>query len=110
MEVLQAEIINLIALILTACIGLVTQKVMSYLKKKGIVTQLQNHKEVTNIVVGAIEQTYKHLHGKEKLNMAKIEIMKIAKSKGIKISEKDLDLLIESSVREMNSVIRKEIK
>jgi ribosomal protein L20A (L18A) len=47
--------------------------------------QLESHKELVKIVVAGVEQVYAHLHGKEKLNMAKIEIIKLANSKGIKV-------------------------
>jgi LL-H family phage holin len=110
MEMLQAEILNLVAVVLAGCVGMATKGVMSYLKKKGIIAKIASHRELANIVVGAVEQTYKHLHGEEKLNLAKIELIKIAKEKGVKISEKELDLLIESSVKEMNKVIKSEIQ
>lgn len=106
MEMLQVEIINLIALIIAGCVGMVTKAVMSYLKKKGIIAKIEGNKEIANIVVGAVEQTYKHLHGEEKLNLAKIEVVKMAKDKGLKIGEKELDMLIESSVKEMNKAIK----
>lgn len=106
MEMLQAEVINFLAVVIAGCVGIATKAVMSYLKKKGIIAKIEGHKELANIVVGAVEQTYKHLHGEEKLNLAKIELIKLAKDKGLKITEKELDLLIESSVKEMNKAIK----
>lgn len=105
MEGIQAELINLVIIVLTACVGFVTQKVVSFLKKKGILTELDNNKKLVDIAVNAIEQTYKHLHGEEKMNLAKIELVKLMKKRGIKITDKELDLLIESSVKEMNQTI-----
>lgn len=110
MEALQAELINLIAVVLSVCIGLITKKVMSYLKKKGLVAQLDNNKEIVRLVVNAVEQTYKMNHGEEKFNLAKMELVKIMGSKKIKISEKEIDILIEAMVKEMNETIKKEIK
>lgn len=110
MESLYAEVINIIALVLAGALGLLAKQVVSFLKKKGIVAQIQSHQEIAKIVVGAVEQTYKHLHGEEKLNMAKLELIKLAKEKGIKISEKELDLLIEASVKEMNKAVKEELK
>lgn len=109
-ESLQAEIINLLALLIAGAVGLVAKQITSYLKKKGIIAQIESHKEIAKIVVGAVEQTYNHLHGQEKLNVAKIELIKMAKNKGIKISEKELDLLIESAVKEMNRAVKEELK
>jgi hypothetical protein len=110
MEMFQAELINFAIVVIAGCVGMVTKAVMSYLKKKGVIAKLISHKELANIVVGAVEQTYKHLHGEEKLNLAKIELIKIAKEKGVKISEKELDILIESSVKEMNKSIKEGLK
>ena len=106
MESLQTEIINLIGIILAGCVGAVTKYAVAYLKKKGIMSKIESHKALADIVVGAVEQTYKHLHGEEKLNLAKIELLKMAKDKGVKISEKELDVIIESAVKEMNKAIK----
>lgn len=109
MEVLHAEMINFIIVFFTVISGIVAKYVISYLKEKGIISKLNSNKELVGIAVRAVEQTYKHLHGEEKLNLAKIEVIKLAKSKGIKISEKELDLMIESSVREMNKSVKEEL-
>lgn len=109
MEAIQAEIINLVVAVLTACVGVVTTKVVSFLKKKGLITQLENNKAVVKIVVNAIDQTYKHLHGEEKLNLAKMELIKLMQQKKIKVTEKELELLIEASVKEMNDSIKEEL-
>lgn len=106
MEIVQGQIMEIAIVIIVAMLGVVTKSVLSYLKKKGIIAKIEGNKEIAKIVVGGIEQTYKHLHGDEKLNLAKIELLKISKQKGIKISEKELDLLIESSVKEMNRVTK----
>lgn len=110
MEQFHAELINLVMIIVTACVGLVTKQVMTYLNKKGLLHQLENNKAIVGVVVKAVEQMYEQLHGNEKLNVAKIELIKLMKDKGIKISEKELDLLIHSSVNEMNQTIKEETK
>lgn len=101
-EVIQGELINLLVAVVVACVGLVTRQVVKYLNRKGIVVQLENNKELVKIVVGAIEQTYKELNGFEKLNMAKLDLVKLMNEKKIKISEKEIDIMIEAMVREMN--------
>lgn len=110
MESLNGEIISVVILILSVALGFLAKYTISFLEKKGVVAQIENHKEIAKIVVNGIEQTYRHLHGQEKLNLAKIEIIKLAKTKGVKVSEKELDLLIESSVREMNKSIKEVLK
>lgn len=104
MEGLQEQIINLIVILLTGLLSYVGKHVADYFKKKGIVAQLESHKEIVQLAVTGVEQAYKHLHGAEKLNMAKIETVKLANSKGIKISEEELDILIEAVVKEMNDI------
>lgn len=108
MEMLHEQIINLVIILLTGLIGYVGTQIGNYFKKKGIITQLESHKELVKMVVNGVEQAYAHLHGKEKLNMAKIELIKIANAKGIKISEKELDIIIEAVVKEMNDLVKKE--
>lgn len=110
MESIQAEILNLVILVIAGGVGYIAKQVTSYLKKKGIVSQISSNKEIVKIVVNAIEQTHKHLNGDEKLNLAKIEILQIAKSKGLKITEKELDLLIEHSVKELKNGIKEGVK
>lgn len=104
------EIVNILVIVIAGVLGLIAKQVTSFLKKKGLVAQLESHKEIGKIIVGAIEQAYKPLHGEEKLNLAKIELIKFAKEKGLKISERELDLIIESSVREMKKAVKEELK
>jgi hypothetical protein len=107
-EMLHEQIINLAIVLLTGLVGYIGKQLGEYFKKKGIIAQIESHKELAKLVVTGVEQAYAHLHGKEKLNMAKIELIKLANSKGLKINEKDLDIIIESVVKEMNDV-KKEI-
>lgn len=106
MDAFQTEIISIVITLVGACAGWLTKVAVSYLKKKGILKQLETNKELVKIAVTAIEQTYKHLHGDEKLNLAKIEVIKLMQKKGIKVSEKELDLMIEAMVKEMNESIK----
>lgn len=106
MESLQVEILNLVILIIAGVFGYLAKQATSYLKKKGVLSQLESNKEIVKIVVNAIEQTHKHLNGDEKVNLVKMEILEIAKSKGLKITDKELSLLIEHSVKEMKNGIK----
>lgn len=109
MEAIQAELVNLVIVVVTVLIGWVTQKVTAYLKEKGLIAKLEANKELVRIVVNAVEQTYKHLNGDEKLKVAKVELVKLMNEKRIKISEQEIDTLIESAVKEMNDAIKKEL-
>lgn len=110
MENIQVELVNLAVAILTALVGLATKSVMSFLKKKGVVAQVQNNKEVVTIVVKAVEQMYGQLKGEEKLNMAKMEIIKLMQQKKIKMTEAEIDLMIEAMVKEMKDQANTELK
>lgn len=110
MENIQVELVNLAVAVLTALVGLATKSVMSFLKKKGIVAQVQNNKEVVSIVVKAVEQMYGQLKGEEKLNMAKMEIIKLMQQKKIKMTEAEIDLMIEAMVKEMKDQANTELK
>lgn len=106
MEMLHEQLVNLLALVLSGVLAWIGSGVTSLLKKKSVVTELESHKQLVEMVVNGVEQAYKTLGGKEKLDMAKIEILKLAKSKGIDISEGDLDMFIESAVKSMNGVVK----
>lgn len=108
-EAIQAEILNLVMVVIVTLIGFVTQRVTRYLNEKGLVAKLEANKELVKLVVGAVEQTYKHMNGEEKLNVAKIELVKLMNEKKIKISEQEIDTLIESAVKEMNDKIKAEL-
>lgn len=110
MDAIQIELFELAIVVITALVGWTTKHVVTYLKQKGIITKLENNKALVKIAVEAVEQTYKTLHGNEKLDLAKIELAKLAKQKGVKISEKEIDLLLESAVKEMNDTIKQETK
>ncbi|UUV46984.1 holin [Bacillus phage vB_BanS-Thrax5] len=110
MENIQVELVNLAVAILTALVGLATKSIMSFLNKKGVVAQVQNNKEVVSIVVKAVEQMYGQLKGEEKLNMAKMEIIKLMQQKKIKMTEAEIDLMIEAMVKEMKDQANTELK
>lgn len=109
MEAIQAELINLIVVILTTFAGFITKQVVSLLKKRGVIAQLKNNKELVKIVVEGIEQAYKHLDGEEKFALAKNELVRLMESKKIDITIEELDLIIEAMVKEMNDSAKKEL-
>lgn len=110
MSIFQVDLINVVMVSLTVCVGITTRYAVSYLKKKGIIHQLETKKELAKIAVTAIEQIYKYSHGEEKLNLAKVELLRLLEKKNIKVSEQELNLLIESMVREMNKAVKDELE
>ncbi|MDS7057060.1 phage holin family protein [Klebsiella pneumoniae] len=110
MEQIQVELLNLVVAVLTALVGVATKSLVSFLKKKGVVAQVQNNKEVVAIVVKAVEQMYGQLKGEEKLDMAKMELIKLMQQKKIKMTEAEIDLMIEAMVKEMKDSANSELK
>lgn len=103
------ELINLVIIFITAMMGIATRKVTQFLNEKGIIEKMHKNRELVNTVVTAVEQAYSNLNGEEKLNLAKLEAVKLMSEKGIKISEKEVELLIESVVKEMKDEFKKGI-
>lgn len=67
----------------------------------------QTKKDVVKTVVQGIEQIYKDLHGKEKLDKALEAASGMLAEKGINITEFELKMLIEAAVGEFNNVFNK---
>lgn len=102
MEQLHAELLNLATVIIVALVGWVTRSLTKYLKKKGILKSLENNKEIAKMAVNAVEQMHAtKLFGREKLQLAMDESRKIMFKRGIKISDDELKLVIESVVQEV---------
>lgn len=59
-------------------------------------------KTVAEDAVRFVEQVYKDLHGKEKLEKATAQVAEVLQSKGITISEAEINMLIESAVYGLN--------
>ena len=59
-------------------------------------------KVVVENAVRFVEQVYKDLHGKEKLEKAVEQVSQILASKGINLSQAEINMLIESAVYGLN--------
>ena len=64
--------------------------------------------DVVNTVVKAVEQIYKDLHGREKLEKALDAAAEILQSKNINITDLELELLVESALAEFNDAFNKD--
>ena len=62
----------------------------------------QTKKEVAEMVVRAVEQMYKDLHGEEKKQKAIEGIRQMLDAKGITIAEIEIEMLLEAAVAEFN--------
>lgn len=78
---------------------------------KKLVTKYLNDKtkqEVAKIVVSGIEQCYQALDGPAKLEKAIEAASEMLTNKGIKVTEVELRMLLESALGEFNKVFEKE--
>ncbi len=62
----------------------------------------ETKEKVVATCVKAVEQLYHDLNGEEKLNKAKENIVAMLSTKGIEITDIEIDMLIESCVAELN--------
>ena len=94
-------------------IGTILTGVATYLGMvaKNLYTKWVNDKtkkDVVDTVVKAVEQIYKDLHGEDKLDRAIDSAAIMLSEKGIKVSDLELELLIESALAEFNQAFHKE--
>ena len=77
---------------------------------KNLYTKYINDKTKENVaktVVQAVEQIYKDLHGKEKLDVALDSAAEMLEQKGVAVTELELRMLIEAAVGEFNEAFKK---
>lgn len=106
MELIQEQLINLFMTALIAAVGFITTFATKWLKQKGILAKLEAKKNIVGIVIHAIEQVYKEADGEQKFNVAKSQIVKMLNKKKIKVSDEELDMLIEACVKEMKNSVK----
>ncbi len=99
MEALQEALINLLVVVIGLVATFVGQKGYSYLNNKGILKEIEAKQKYVNIVVNAIQQTYKEANGEEKLGEAKTQLVDFFNTNGIKFTDVELNSLIESAVK-----------
>ena len=68
--------------------------------KKLINTDIK--KAIVRDTVKYVEQVFRDVHGAEKLDAAKDKAVALLREKGVKISDEEIIVLIESAVSEMN--------
>ena len=99
MEALQESLINLLVVVIGLVATFVGQKGYSYLNNKGILKEIEAKQKYVNIVVNAIQQTYKEANGEEKLGEAKTQLVDFFNANGIKFTDVELNSLIEAAVK-----------
>lgn len=101
MEALQEALLNLLIVVVGLATAFIGQKGHAYLKRKGVLAQLESKKNYVEIVVSAVQQVYAEANGDAKLQEAKAQLVELFNKNGIKFTEDELNLLIESAVKGM---------
>ena len=63
---------------------------------------------MAKLVVQLVEQTFKEMHGKDKLNAALVALSELLMEKNIKTSDYEMRVMIEAAVAEFNEAFKKE--
>lgn len=97
MELIQDNLIEILATIITAVASFIG---MSIKKAYTKYVDTKTKKEIVDSTVKYIEQIYKGvmISNEDKLSNAKEKALEWLNSKGLKISDTELDILIESAV------------
>lgn len=109
MEAIQEAVLQLAAVVITGILGVVAHKVTAFLKKKGVMATLQAKESSVMIAVDAIEQIARNEKVPDKFNAAKKMALQFLNEQGIKISDIELQALIESAVAEINKNVKDEL-
>ena len=100
MEFIQTYLLEILAAIITAVASFVGVTIKNAYTKY---IDTKTKKEIVKATVEYVEQVFKEIHGEEKLNKAKEKALDWLKEKGIKISDAELEILIESAVNGFNT-------
>lgn len=95
MEILQNYLLEILATVITAVASFIGIRIKNAYTKY---VDTKTKKEIVKDTVNYVEQVFKDIHGEEKLNKAKEKALEWLSEKGIKISETELEILIESAV------------
>lgn len=92
------EIIGTLLLAIAGALGLLFRNLANkYLNDK-------TKQSIAKLVVQGVEQVYTNLHGEDKLNQALSMFSELLAEKGIKCSDLEMRVLLESAVGEFNKV------
>ena len=97
-------IMNILPIVLgtigTFILGLIKAKYAEYINT-------DTKKEIAMLTVRYVEQVFTALHGKDKLEKAKSTFVDMLNEKGIKVSEDEINMLLEAAVHKMNEGVDK---
>ncbi len=100
---MKETIVEIIAKALPDIISVAMLFVLTFIvKKTKTIVNTDVKKSVVADTVKYVEQIYKDIHGDEKVEKCKDKVIELLAEQGIKISDSELSVLIESAVQEMN--------
>ena len=102
MEFLQNYMFEILATVITAVASFIGMTIKNAYTKY---VDTKTKKEIVKTTVEYVEQVFKDIHGEEKLNKAKERALEWLNEKGIKISDTELEILIESAVNGFNKKV-----
>ena len=105
MEILQNYLFEILATVITAVASFIGVAIKNAYTKYA---DTKIKKEIVKDTVYYVEQVFKELHSEEKLNKAKEKALNWLNEKGIKISDTELEILIEAAVNTFNKNLRGE--
>lgn len=106
-ESIQPYLLEIFAAILTGIASFIGVKVKKAYEEY---INTKTKKEIVDCTVKYVEQVFKELHGEEKLIKAKDKALEWLNEKGIKVSDTELEVLIEASVNGFNNGIKESSK
>lgn len=93
-------LVKLVGVVVGLLICYVSNKFKKYLDEK---LKTETARNLVATTVRYIEQVFKDIHGKEKLDRAKNTLIKLLANKGIVLTDEEIEILIESAVNTMNN-------
>lgn len=103
---MKEQIIEILSLVITLVGSIVAARLAAYLKKRGLLNEIESKQKYAEIVVAAIQQMYDQADGHSKFVLAKMRIIDYFNTKGIRIDQEELELLIESAVKGMKEGVK----
>lgn len=92
----------ILGVIVTAIAGYIGIAIKAIYQK---VCNTKIKKELARTCVLAVEQIYQELHGIEKFQKCEEALVELLNEKGIKVSDREIEMLIESAVKTMNETL-----
>lgn len=96
-EIIAQYAMEILGIIVVALVGWAATNLKNWLARKDLTS-------IARTVVTAVEQIYTDLHGQEKLDKALEMFAEMLQKRGIKVTDEQMTILIESALGEFNNV------